>query len=326
LKEDCVISITGLSRSYGDFKAVDQVSFSIEKGEVIGLLGHNGAGKTTIMKMLTGFLEPSAGSIEIDGLKMPEDRMAIQNRIGYLPENCPVYPDMTVIDYLEYAAELRGLIGPAILESVQRVIKQTELSSKATQPINTLSRGFRQRVGVAQAILGKPDILILDEPTNGLDPAQILHMRELITSLSQSATVIISTHILQEVQAVCDRVLIVKNGKLAVDAKINELQQGGSIKLISSNPLYQIEAAIKQQQGVKVLGGNTLANNQFDYALQAVDGKMNLQEAVPGLIKTLQDNNISIYGIYPERQDLESLFRQVNSISEPETREVAHAA
>jgi ABC-2 type transport system ATP-binding protein len=127
-----VIKITGLSRSYGDFKAVDQVSFAIEKGEVIGLLGHNGAGKTTIMKMLTGFLEPSAGSIEIDGLTMPDDRMAIQNRIGYLPENCPVYPDMTVIDYLEYAAELRGLADSAKFEAVQRVIKQTELGSKAT--------------------------------------------------------------------------------------------------------------------------------------------------------------------------------------------------
>lgn len=320
-----MIKIIGLSRRYGDFIAVDEVSFTIEKGEVIGLLGHNGAGKTTIMKMLTGFLEPTAGSIEIDGLKMPEDRMAIQKRIGYLPENCPVYPDMTVIDYLEYAAELRGLTGSTQFEAVQRVIKETDLASKAAQPINTLSRGFRQRVGVAQAILGKPDILILDEPTNGLDPSQILHMRELITSLSQSATVIVSTHILQEVQAVCDRVLIVKNGKLAVDAKISELQQGTSIKLVSSNPLSQIETALKQNNNFKLSANNTLANNQFNYSLKPNDTTANLQNAVPELINSLLDNNITIYGIYPEQQDLESLFRQVNAVSATHTSEVAHA-
>jgi len=316
-----VIRITGLSRSYGDFRAVDQVSFSIEKGEVIGLLGHNGAGKTTIMKMLTGFLEPSAGSIEIDDLKMPEDRMAIQNRIGYLPENCPVYLDMTVIDYLEYAAELRGLTGTVKLEAVRRVIKQTELNSKAIQPINTLSRGFRQRVGVAQAILGRPDILILDEPTNGLDPAQILHMRELISSLRENATVIISTHILQEVQAVCDRVLIVKNGKLAIDARIGDLQQGSSIKLISPNSLAQVEAAMKQRPDFKVLAGN-----QSEYTLQPAENKMSLQEAVPGLILALQEHKVTIYGINTERQDLESLFRQVNSVAAQESRELANAA
>jgi len=270
--------------------------------------------------MLTGFLEPSAGNIEIDGLRMPEDRMAIQNRIGYLPENCPVYPDMTVIDYLEYAAELRGLTGLNKLESVQRVIKQTELSTKATQPINTLSRGFRQRVGVAQAILGKPDILILDEPTNGLDPSQILHMRELIASLSQHSTVIVSTHILQEVQAVCDRVLIVKNGKLAVDSKIKDLQQSSSIKLLSSSPLSQVEGALKQK------GFMVIVSNESEYSLQPKDSTMNLQDAVPGLIVSLQESNVTIYGIYPERQDLESLFRQVNSVVASERSEVAHAA
>ena len=308
-----MITVTGLSRSYGDFKAVDEVSFMIDKGEVIGLLGHNGAGKTTIMKMLTGFLEPSAGSIEIDGLNIPDDRLAIQNRIGYLPENCPVYPDMTVIDYLEYAAELRGLTGQAKLDAVKRAIRQTELGSKATQPINTLSRGFRQRVGVAQAILANPDILILDEPTNGLDPSQIRHMRELIASLSQQATVVISTHILQEVQAVCDRVLIVKNGQLAVDAKLNELQQGSTIKLISSNAANQVETALQQAKLFKIQTSQPATNNQIEYSLQAVNAQFSLQEAIPNLIKQLQEYQIAIFGIYVERQDLESLFREVNA-------------
>ncbi|MEC7280535.1 MAG: ABC transporter ATP-binding protein, partial [Verrucomicrobiota bacterium] len=194
-----MIKVNSLFRNYGDFKAVDDVSFEINKGEVVGLLGHNGAGKTTIMKMMTGYLEPTSGSIEVDQLQIDTDTRAIQARIGYLPENCPVWPEMTVIDYLKYQAHLHGVedsrIQPAVIDAVRR----TSLKEKATSSIQTLSRGYRQRVGVAQAILHSPDIIILDEPTNGLDPTQILQMRELIRELAKTATVILSTHILQEV-------------------------------------------------------------------------------------------------------------------------------
>jgi len=172
-----MIKVERLTRRYGELVAVDDVSFDIDHGEVVGLLGHNGAGKTTIMKMLTGFLEPTSGSIKIDNYDIGVDTRAVQARIGYLPENCPVYPEMTVIDYLDYQASLHGLGEDKKSGAIARAIRRTSLQDKAAQPIHTLSRGYRQRVGVAQAILHQPDIVILDEPTNGLDPTQILHMR-----------------------------------------------------------------------------------------------------------------------------------------------------
>ena len=217
-----MIQVEHLTRRYGDLMAVDDVSFHIGHGEIVGLLGHNGAGKTTIMKMMTGFLEPTSGSIRIDNLEIGDDTRAIQQRIGYLPENCPVYPEMTVIDYLDYQATLHGMADHEPSTAIARVIRRTALQEKAARTIQTLSRGYRQRVGVAQAILHQPNIVILDEPTNGLDPTQILQMRELIRELAKTATVIVSTHILQEVQAVCDRVLILRAGQLVVDSRKDE--------------------------------------------------------------------------------------------------------
>ena len=160
--------------------AVDTVSFDISAGQIVGLLGHNGAGKTTIMKMLSGFLEPSAGYVSIDGLDLASNTREVQQRLGYLPENLPIYPDMTVADYLHFAATMKGLAGGELEESLERAVHNTDLLDKLIDPISTLSRGYKQRVGVAQAILGSPRVLILDEPTNGLDPNQTQHMRDLI--------------------------------------------------------------------------------------------------------------------------------------------------
>ena len=221
-----MIRVEALTRTYGGLTAVDQVSFEIGTGEIVGLLGHNGAGKTTIMKMLTGYLEPTGGSIEIDGLDINTEREAVQQRIGYLPENDPLYYEMTVIDYLDYAATLHGVPDAERTDRIREAIDRTELSSKATDTIGTLSRGFCQRVGVAQAILHKPRVLILDEPTNGLDPIQVQHMRDLIRVQAQHATVIISTHILQEVEAICSRVIIVHNGQKVLDSTLDELLAG----------------------------------------------------------------------------------------------------
>ncbi|MCI5158128.1 MAG: ABC transporter ATP-binding protein, partial [Candidatus Electrothrix sp. AUS1_2] len=220
-----MIKVEHLTRKYGDFTAVDDVSFEIGQGEIVGLLGHNGAGKTTIMKMITGYLEPTEGNITIDGLDVGRDRREIQKKIGYLPENCPVYPEMTVLDYLEYSAALHGVKEQDRPTLIREAVARTALEAKASKQLSTLSRGYRQRTGVAQAILHKPDILILDEPTNGLDPTQIQHMRTLIRELAETSTVIISTHILQEVQAICDRVIIIKDGSVALDARVDGLQQ-----------------------------------------------------------------------------------------------------
>ena len=280
-----MIKVTGLCRNYDSFRAVDNVSFSIGKGEIIGLLGHNGAGKTTIMKMLTGFLEPSAGKIEINDMDMEELRSEIQEKIGYLPENCPVYPEMTVIDFLDYAAELNGLSGEEKLAAVKDVINKTALTEKATQTINTLSRGYRQRVGVAQAILHQPEILVLDEPTNGLDPTQILHMRELIAGLGETATVIVSTHILQEVEAICERVLIMRNGKLVVDAKLNDLQNSQSIQLKTDCPPDKLKPLLKDQPIIKQINYSTMADQQFQYQLDLVEKEHTPVHKLPGLGK-----------------------------------------
>lgn len=321
-----MIKVSGLCRNYDDFTAVDKVSFSIEQGEIIGLLGHNGAGKTTIMKMLTGFLEPSSGQIEIDGLDMAEYRLDIQNKIGYLPENCPVYPEMTLIDFLDFSAELSGLSGEEKLLAVREVIAKTALTEKATHQINTLSRGFRQRVGVAQAILHKPQILILDEPTNGLDPTQILHMRELIADLSKNATVIVSTHILQEVQAVCERVLIMRSGQLAVDAKINDLQNSRSIQLKTDCLPETLTAMLHGQHGIATINHSSLAEQQFQYQLLFDDSIQNLTQTVSTIVHQLSQNSINIFAIYPEQQDLESIFRQVNSAQDKTIKGESYAA
>ncbi|MCI5221885.1 MAG: ATP-binding cassette domain-containing protein, partial [Candidatus Electrothrix sp. AR4] len=255
-----MIKVENLTRKYGDVTAVDTVSFEIDHGEIVGLLGHNGAGKTTIMKMMTGYLEPTEGCISVDGLDIGKDRRKIQKKVGYLPENCPVYPEMTVLDYLEYSAALHGIAKRNRPALIREAVERTALEAKATKQLSTLSRGFRQRTGVAQAILHKPGILILDEPTNGLDPTQIQHMRILIAELSKSATVIVSTHILQEVQAVCDRVIIIKDGGLALDSRLDELRQSSkllistdaetdkAVELFTSFPQVASAAAVREHQ------------------------------------------------------------------------------
>jgi ABC-2 type transport system ATP-binding protein len=218
-----MIVAENLSRNYGDFTAVDHVSFRIGEGEIVGLLGHNGAGKTTIMKMLTGFLEPTDGSVTINGYDIESEREAVQPLIGYLPENCPIYPEMTVVDFLDYAAELKGVSEADRPRTLRDVVIATGLEEKATAPISSLSRGYRQRVGVAQAIIHEPALLILDEPTHDLDPLQIVEMRNLIRALKGKHTVIISSHILPEIHETCDRLLVIADGRIIASGSEAEL-------------------------------------------------------------------------------------------------------
>ena len=313
-----MITIAHLTRRYGDFLAVDDVSFSIARGEVVGLLGPNGAGKTTIMKMLTGFLEPTSGSIRVEQLEIGRDTAAIQRRIGYLPENCPAWPEMTVIEFLEYQAVLHELPVGRRNEAVASVIRRTELRDKATQPIQTLSRGYRQRVGVAQAILHNPDVVILDEPTNGLDPTQILHMRALIRELSRSATIIVSTHILQEVQAVCERVLILRAGRMAVDARLDELQRDARLLITldvdpsTAQPVLATVAGVRSVQLLDADGG------RYRYAVEADEA------LAPALSAAAFRAGFALYGLSREQRTLETVFAQVNAaVAEPETRDAA---
>ena len=300
-----MIKVNSLFRNYGDFKAVDDVSFEINKGEVVGLLGHNGAGKTTIMKMMTGYLEPTSGSIEVDQLQIDTDTRAIQARIGYLPENCPVWPEMTVIDYLKYQAHLHGVEDVRIQPAVVDAVRRTSLKEKATSSIQTLSRGYRQRVGVAQAILHSPDIIILDEPTNGLDPTQILQMRELIRELAKTATVILSTHILQEVQAVCERVLIMRDGKLVVDSLIADLQSGRQLRLaIDSGEASDYLACVAGVSKVEKLES---ADGKSSYLLDC--GEL----VAPEVAAAIASAGDKLYSLSPEVRNLETVFAEVST-------------
>ncbi len=315
-----MIEVQHISRQYGDFLAVDDVSFSIERGEIVGLLGHNGAGKSTIMKMLTGYLEPSKGNIQIAGENLwNPDPLKAQERIGYLPENCPVYPDMRVIDFLAYAASLRGLSGQSLDQALLQVIGQTELEGKATAAISTLSRGYRQRVGVAQALLNNPEIIILDEPTNGLDPAQIGHMRQLIAELGQRSTVIISTHILQEVEAVCDRVLILRKGRLALDANLEELTRGRELLLKCSGAVDSVSRQLVSLDQVAAVDVVETGNGLARYRISAHE---NSTDIAPAIAAAVVEQGWQLYELRREERTLEKIFQEISESVE----EVADAA
>lgn len=300
-----MIEVESLTRVYGSATVVNNVSFSIRKGEVVGLLGHNGAGKSTIMKMITGYLEPTEGHIRVDGLTMGADTRAIQSRIGYLPENCPVWPEMTVIDYLAYQAALHGVAAGKSDAAIARAIRLTDLRDRAMARIDTLSRGYKQRVGVAQAILHEPDIIILDEPTNGLDPTQVRGMRALVKELSKHATVILSTHIMQEVQAVCERVIIMRAGRLALDEKLDtmELKHENRFRLVADRNLSD---ELNSIDGVQVLKHMNGANGRVIHELQADDA------TVPLVAQAVCSANASLYALEPQRRDLETIFAEVN--------------
>lgn len=304
-----MIEVDDLSRQYGSLAAVSGVSFSVKSGEIVGLLGHNGAGKSTIMKMLTGALEPTAGRVTIDDRDMREHRRALQQRIGYLPENCPIYPDMMVMDYLDYRAVLQGVPEHDRAAAVLRVVEATELQEKALDPVSTLSRGYRQRVGVAQAILNNPDIIILDEPTNGLDPSQIHHMRDLIRSLSGHAAVLVSTHILQEVNATCERVLMLREGELALDARLSEL--GGSDQLIVTADMDPAQAR-ELFENVSGVASVESVDDQDGRTRYRIETEADAQALAPTLAQRVHEAGYALYGLEPRARDLEAVYAEVN--------------
>ncbi|MCH7486932.1 MAG: ATP-binding cassette domain-containing protein [Proteobacteria bacterium] len=306
-----MIRVKELTRTYGDLTAVDRVSFEIGRGEVVGLLGHNGAGKTTILKMLTGYLEPTDGSIEIDGLDIGSEREAVQQRIGYLPENDPLYYEMTVIDYLDYAATLHGVPVAQRTDRIRDSIIQTELSSKVTDTIGTLSRGFCQRVGVAQAILHSPLVLLLDEPTNGLDPTQVQHMRELIRSLAEHATVILSSHILQEVQAICDRIIIIHNGQKVLDSTMEELLASKRLLVaIDAEPERALDL-LNSIDGVAAVEPMAQQGPGHRYALD-MGNFDDPAGTAPIVANQIAMEGWKLYALQPERHDLEKIFSEIS--------------
>ena len=296
-----MIEVSNISKSYNEVLAVDQVSFNINKGEVLGLLGHNGAGKTTIMKMLTGFLSPDTGTINISNMSVSTNTLDIQKIIGYLPENCPVWSEMSIIEYLDFQLSLKNIYGENKKKLMNDAIDRTNIRDRVFDSISSLSRGYRQRVGVAQAIMHNPEVIILDEPTNGLDPTQILSMRDLIKELSTSSTVILSTHVLQEVEAVCDRVIIIGNGKKLWDNPIKMQENSHQILFVTNSSISKLlDSQIKFDE--------SLNKDSIETKIELTDFSIN------PLIKKIIDNKIEIFAIERNAENLSTIFDKFNSL------------
>ena len=302
-----MISVDTLEKRYDDLVAASDVCFDIEKGEIVGLLGQNGAGKTTVMKMITGYLEPSAGTVTVGGIDVREDRIGVQRQIGYMPESAPLYREMLVQEYLLMLAELRGIPAENRIPAVAEAIRATGLEERVTQVIGTLSKGYRQRVGLAQAILHKPDVLVLDEPTNGLDPVQIVEIRELIRRLAKTTTVILSTHILSEIEAVCDRVIILIDGKVAADSKLEELLATNVIRIALDAGCDGVEEAIGSLAGIQSVTRDDVRDGIETWRAYC-DGE---RRPTDELIRLAHDSGWKVSAIAPEVPSLEQAFRDL---------------
>jgi len=266
------IRVTALQKAYGPIRALQGIDFSISGGEVVGLLGPNGAGKSTAMKILTGFLSPSAGQVSIFGKDLLVDPIAVKKHIGYLPESAPLYSEMQVGDYLQFIAQVRGLGSAQRSRAIDRVLERCDLLDRRHQLIGTLSKGLRQRTGLAQALLHEPDVLILDEPTSGLDPNQIQEIRTLIREIGKKRTVLLSTHILSEVQASCDRVIIINQGKIVADGPTQDVTRIGQ-----KEALYTLLGAEKVR----------LSSEEILTGIQNIEGVLEVEK---GFGAELQDN------------------------------------
>ena len=300
-----MLKVSKLKRAYGDFIAADAVDFSIAKGEIVGLLGHNGAGKTTVMKMLSGYLEPSAGQIYFEGKLLADHLKMLQQKIGYLPESLPVYPELSVAEYLDYAAELKGLRGFEKQQEIKRVVNATDIAAKLLGPIATLSRGYKQRVGVAQALLGKPRLLILDEPTNGLDPSGIIETRELIKALNkeQGKTILVSSHLLTEMEKMATHIGIIHKGALLFQGSMQELQRLQANKALITVEVSDAKkaAALLAEFPVQQVNGT-----QFSVSFES-------RERTAELNKALVQQGIDVYQVSVAQHDLENLFVQITN-------------
>lgn len=315
-----MIQVDSLIKKYGSFTAVGGISFNVHAGEVLGFLGPNGAGKTTTMRILTSFLAPTSGRAQIAGYDVFEQALEARARIGYLAEGTPLYKDMTVLEYLNFIADMRGLAkGAARTKRLRNVVEQCGIADRLGFLIGELSKGFKQRVGLAQAILHEPEVLILDEPTSGLDPNQIVEIRQVIRDIGESKTVIFSTHIMQEVQATCSRVLIISNGKIAADGSPDELQrQAHGEQEFVVELIGDVEAC---KSGLSaVLGVGTVRDLPEDegmaeggrrFSVLAKDGADPRAE----IFKMASQKGLVLTELRRERASLEEVFRNLTSVS-----------
>lgn len=302
-----MIHVEDLHKSYGSVQALDGVSFDIAQGEIVGLLGPNGAGKTTIIKILTGYLQPDEGSVIVDGLDVLTDTREVQASIGYLPENAPLYPELSVQAYLKFIADLRQVPEEAQSARISEAVYATGLVDHLTRPIGQLSKGFRQRVGLAQAILHKPKLLILDEPTVGLDPTQLVEIRRLIRRLAKHSTVLFSTHILSEVEALCDRAIIIMNGRIKADARLSDLSTSSDAILVLQKAVSDIDRALTSLNGVD---GVELTKSPDGFPLYRVHGA-NGADLCPAIYELASQHQWPVRELRRDVRTLESVFNQL---------------
>lgn len=298
-----MIEVFELSKSYGDRQAISKLTFKIEKGDVVGFLGPNGAGKSTTMKIITGFMAPTSGEAKICGFDVFEDPIEVKKRIGYLPETPPLYTDMQVEDYLQFVAQLKNVEKSRIKICVQRALAKTQLLSVRNRMIRNLSKGFKQRVGIAQALVSEPEVLVLDEPTVGLDPKQVSEIRELIKELRGQHTIILSTHILPEVQATCNKVIIINEGKIVAQDSIDQIEnmnQGSIILNIRTRKPHSLQEQIKNTSGVKDF--LAINNHQFKVTLEKNE------ELIEVIAQQVIQSGAGLIELTPDRANLEEVF------------------
>ena len=319
MAEQSVVQIQSLCKHYGSKKAVDDISFSIKRGEIVGFLGPNGAGKTTTMNILTGYISSTSGRALVDGIDILENPDQVKKKIGYLPENPPLYLDMTVLEYLSFVYDLKKVQNQKKGAHLKQIMQMVDLTEVKGRLIKNLSKGYKQRVGLAQALIGDPEVLILDEPTVGLDPKQIIEIRNMIKQLGKDRTVILSTHILPEVSAVCDRVIIINEGKIVASGTTDKLSE-----TISGKGKYLLRIAADELQGKNVLSAvsgiksidciGSKEAGTTDFIVQAFDDC----DIRPGLFAALAKANYAIYMLKPMELTLEEVFvKLVNKEIDP---------
>src|SRR5689334_4534158 len=320
-----MISVEGLSKRYARTVAVDNISFEVEKGQIVGFLGPNGAGKTTTMRVLTCFLPPSAGAVTVAGFDVLEHPMEVKKRIGYLPETPPVYPEMEVIEYLKFVGKLKGIPSSDVNRRVDEVMERCAVADVRTKLIGKLSKGYRQRVGLAQAIIHNPDVLILDEPTSGLDPKQIIETRELIRSLAGDHTIILSTHILSEVEHSCERVIIISKGKLAAIDSVanltNRLRGSEAVALEleaadgKPNPT-EVQQRLETVSGVSRVMMKDSRNGRLVFEVESLQGR----QIRADLARTVVNSGWNLNELKSIGLSLEDIFLQLTAAEQNDAK------
>lgn len=298
-----MIEVSHLSKNYGNRVAISDLSFTIEKGEVVGFLGPNGAGKSTTMKIITGFMAPSGGQAKVCGFDVFENPIEVKKRIGYLPETPPLYTDMLVEDYLKYVAELKQVPAVKISAFVERALEKTQLIDVRRRLIQNLSKGFKQRVGIAQALVSEPEVLILDEPTVGLDPKQVAEIRDLIRELKGEHTIILSTHILSEVRATCDKVIIIHEGKIVAQESIDQIEkmnEGFIVLTVKTKKSNSIEIQLRNIEGVKEV---EVVSEQH-YRIKLIEQEDIIEKIASEVIRC----GSGLLELSPSRANLEDVF------------------